>query len=150
MFLTPLSACKQTNKPKVDEFYSEHGEWDSVRIPFIKPYEALIVNKKYGWCMNLVLFQEGNTMLSHIRSVYIYNDFIFVHTGSTQMTNENVKESWWIISPSRKLEKGFRNHQAYLNYLKILGFKKEPRLHSMDTIAAYYEGHEVMDWDALK
>jgi len=53
LLLASLSACSQNSKREVDEFYTEHGEWDSARIPFIKPYEALIVDEKHGWGMSL-------------------------------------------------------------------------------------------------
>lgn len=147
--LISLSACWQDSKHKVDEFYTEKGEWDSARIPFIKPYEAVIFGEKDGWCMNLILLQEGNFMLSHIRNASVENGFILAHTGSTLMMGVEVEESWWVVSPSHKIEKGFTNHQQYWAYLKTLGFKNEPRLHDIEVIASYYEDHDTMDWSAL-
>jgi len=44
---------KQSN---VDEFYTEKGEWDSARLPFIKPYEAVIVTKEDGWGTEIQVF----------------------------------------------------------------------------------------------
>jgi len=147
--LASLSACRQDSKPKVDEFYTEKGEWDSARIPFTKPYEAIIVGEKYGWSMNLIAMEDGNSMLSHIRKATVLNGFVLVHTGSTLLMGVEVKESWWVVSPSHKIEKGFSNHQQYWDYLKTLGFKKEPRLHDMEIIASYYENHDTMDWNEL-
>lgn len=147
LLLASFSACRQGSKPKVDEFYTEKGEWDSARIPFIKPYEALIFGKKDGWGMNLIPMEDGNSMLSHIRKATVLNGFILIHTGSTQLIGVEVKQSWWVISPSLKIEKGFSDHQQYWVYLQTLGFKKEPRLHDMEIIASYYEYHETMVWD---
>lgn len=148
LLLTPL-ACRHDSKHKVDKFYTEKGEWDSARIPFIKPYEAVIFGKKYGWCMNLVALKDGNSMLSRIKKATVLNGLILVYTGSTQLMSVEVKESWWIVSPSRKIEKGFSDHRQYRTYLKALGFKKEPRLHDMEVIASYYEDHDTMAWGAL-
>ena len=50
LLLVYFSGCKQTSEQKIDEFYTEKGEWDSARIPFIKPYEAIILTS--GWLGN--------------------------------------------------------------------------------------------------
>lgn len=149
LLLISLSACRQDSRHKVDEFYTEKGEWDSARIPFIKPYEAIILGKKYGWCMNLMALNGGDSMIGHIRKATVVNGFILAHTGSTLLIGVEIKESWWVVSPSRKIEKGFSDHQQYWTYLKTLGFKKEPRLHDMKVIVSYYEDHDTMDWNTL-
>ncbi len=143
--LVYFSGCKQTHGQKVDEFYTEKGEWDSVRIPFIKPYEAIIFNRSDGWGMNMI----EDSMLADIKEGTVDKGFILIHTGKTLMLGVEVNESWWIISPSHKIEKGFTDHQQYLTYLKKVGFKNEPKLHNMNTIANYYEDHDTMDWSAL-
>ena len=99
--------------------------------------------------MNLVALKDGNSMLSRIKKATVLNGLILVYTGSTQLMSVEVKESWWIVSPSRKIEKGFSDHRQYRTYLKALGFKKEPRLHDMEVIASYYEDHDTMAWGAL-
>lgn len=142
-----LSACRQDNKHKVDEFYTEKGEWDSVRIPFIKPYEAIIVDEKHSWVMNLKVLDGGTSSFYNIKKATVENGFILAYTGRTLMMSVEIKESWWVISPSRKIEKGFSDQQQYWTYLKTLGFKKEPRLHRMKVIASYYENHDTMVWD---
>ena len=149
LLFASLSACSENSKHKVDGFYTEHGEWDSARIPFIKPYEGVIVNEENGWVMNLKALKGGDSMLSHIRKATVFNGFILVHTGSTLMMGVEIKESWWVVSPSRKIEEGFSDEKQYWDYLKMLGFKKKPRLHDIRVIASYYEDHDTMDWDAL-
>ena len=149
LLLTLLSACKQDSKHKVDEFYTEKGEWDSARIPFVKPYEAIIVGKEYGWCMNLIGIEDGNSMLSHIRKATVVSGFVLIQTDSTLLKGVEVKQSWWVVSPSRKIEKGFSDHQKYFTFLKALKFKKEPRLHDMEVIASFYEDHDTMDWNEV-
>lgn len=149
MLLASLSACRQHNKHKVDEFNTEKGEWDSARIPFIKPYEALIVDEKHEWGMSLKVLDGGTSSFSNIKKAAVEHGFILVHTGITLMMGVEVEESWWVVSPSHKIEKGFTNHQQYWAYLKTLGFKNEPRLHDIEVIASYYEDHDTMDWSAL-
>lgn len=144
--LTLFSACKQESKDKIDEFYTEKGEWDSARIPFIKPYEAVIFSKKEGWCMALTAI-NGFSMIGHVRKAIVVNGFVLIHSGKTLLMGVEIKESWWVVSPARKIEKGFSDHQQYWTYLKTLGFKKEPRLHDMEVIASYYENHETMFWN---
>jgi len=147
LLLTSLSACRQDSKIKVDEFYTEKGEWDSARIPFIKPYEAVIFDEKGGWGMALTALEGGDSMIGHIRKATVVNGFILAHTGSTLLIGVEIKESWWVVSPSRKIEKGFSDHQQYLTYLKTIGFKNEPQLHDMKVIASYYEDHDTMVWN---
>jgi len=65
------------------------------------------------------------------------------------MMGVEIKESWWVVSPSRKIEEGFSDEKQYWDYLKTLGFKKKPRLHDIRVIASYYEDHDMMDWEAL-
>jgi len=149
LLLVSLSACSQNSKHKVDDFYTEHGEWDSARIPLIKPYEAVIVNEENGWVMNLEALKGGDSMLSHIRKATVLNGFILVYTGSTLMMGVEIKESWWVVSPHRKIEKGFSDEKQYWAYLKTLGLKKNPRLHDIKVIASYYEDHSMIDWNAL-
>lgn len=149
LLLISLSACRQNSKHKVDGFYTEKGEWDSARIPFIKPYEAVICDERYGWGMNLEAFDGGTFSFTNIKKATVENGFVLAHTGSTLMMGVEIKESWWVVSPSRKIEKGFSNHQQYWSYLKVFGFKKEPRLHDMKLIASYYDDHDIMDWNAL-
>ncbi len=90
-----------------------------------------------------------DSMLADIKEGTVDKGFILIHNGKTLMLGVEVNESWWIISPSHKIEKGFTDHQQYLTYLKKIGFKNEPKLHNMNTIANYYEDHDTMDWSAL-
>jgi len=105
-----LSACRQESKHKVDEFYTEKGEWDSARIPFITPYEAVIFGKKDGWGMALHSLEGEGSMISHIRKATVVNGFVLVHTDSILLQGVEIKESWWVVSPSRKIENGFGDH----------------------------------------
>jgi len=149
LLLVSLLACRQNSKHEIDEFYTEKGEWDSARIPFIKPYEAVIVDERNGWGMNLEVLDGGTSSFTNIKDATVENGFILAHTGSTLMMGVEIKESWWVVSPSHKIEKRFSDHQQYWVYLKALGFKKEPRLHDIKVIASYYEDHDTMDWNAL-
>jgi len=149
LLLTLLSACKQDSKHKVDEFYTEKGEWDSARIPFIKPYEAVIFGKEEGWGMSLHSLEGEGSMINHIREATVVNRFVLIHTDSTLLNGIEIKQSWWVVSPSRKIEKGFSDHQKYFTFLKALKFKKEPRLHDIEVIASFYEDHDTMDWNEV-
>ena len=88
-------------------------------------------------------------MVNHIREARVVNGFVLIQTDSTLLKGVEVKQSWWVVSPSRKIEKGFSNHQQYLDSLKILGFKMEPQLHDMDAIASFYEDNDTMDWNEM-
>jgi len=148
MLLTPLFACRQNSTNKVDEIYTEKGEWDSARIPFIKPYEAVIFGKKEGWGMSLHSFEGEGSMISNIREATVVNGFVLVHTDSTLLNGIEIKQSCWVVSPSRKIEKGFSDHHEFWTSLKTLGFDEEPRLHDIEVIAWFYEDH--VPWTGMK
>lgn len=93
LLLTSLSACKQQSKHKVDKFYTEKGEWDFARIPFIKPYEAVKVDEKYGWGMNLIVVDGGDSSFTNIKNATVQNGFILAHTESTLLIGVEIKES---------------------------------------------------------
>jgi hypothetical protein len=77
IFLFLFSCSNNQNKGlEVDEFYTEKGEWDSTRLPLLKPYEAVITSKEDGWFINLQ-GRDGDSGLPHIQKVLVSNGVIF-------------------------------------------------------------------------
>lgn len=146
-----MGSCK-SNLPKnvnVDKFYTDHGDWDDARIPFIKPYEAISVGEKLGWDMNL----EGYDMdlgIDHIKKANIGNDIILLYSSdSTILHGENVKQAWHVIIPKKHIEKGFGSQWEYLDYLESIGITQEPKLHDIDSLARYFGDNDYMDWKEI-
>jgi len=148
--VTCLIACSRTGGKSVhiDEFYTEKGEWDSARLPLIKPYEAIITSKEFGWMVNLE-GGDGDTGLQNTAKVAVKDGVIFLYNTNSILHGIDVKQSWHLIIPGKHIEKGFATHQEYLKYLNKMGIKKEPHLYDVELVADYFENHDVIDWDAI-
>ena len=74
-------ACnnKTDTKQIKSDFYTSSGEWDKCRIPLIYPYEAVIVNKRDGWFMNL--YGAYDAGFGNIKKINIVNGTILVYSG---------------------------------------------------------------------
>ncbi|WDF55238.1 hypothetical protein [Mucilaginibacter sp. KACC 22063] len=142
-----LTSCLQySNKQSTtDSFYTEKGEWDSARIPLLKPYEAILTSKEFGWCVNL--FGNGDTGLPNTVKVAVKDDAIFLYNINTILDGKDEKQSWHIIIPSKRLEKGFSKYQDYKKYLNKLNIREEPKLFNIELVASYFDDHQVMSWD---
>lgn len=145
--ITCLLSC--TNTSAGDEFYTKKGEWDSGRIPFIKPYEAIITSKEFGWGMNLD-GKDGDTGFFNIKKANVVDGIILIYSINSIFHGVNVKQSWHIIIPGKHIEKGFTSYKEYRDYLNALGIKSEPILYSIEHIAKYYEDHDTINWKAIK
>jgi len=130
------------------DFYSRKAGWDAARIPFLKPYEAFKASKEMGWFMNLDGV-DGDSGFQNIKKANVMDSIIFVYSVNSILHGVDIKESWHVIIPSKHIEKGFSDHQAYLDFLNKLDIQKEPRLYDIDEIAHYFENHETIDWSAL-
>jgi hypothetical protein len=145
--ITCLLACTDTST--IDKFYTEKGEWDSARLPFIKPYEAVITNKDFGWSMNLD-GKDGDTGFFNIKKANIVDGIILIYSINSIFHGVDVKQSWHIIIPKKHIEKGFASYQEYRDYLNALGIKSEPILYDIEHIANYYEDHDTINWKVIK
>lgn len=141
-----LTSCRESKN--VDRFYVEKGEWDTGRIPLIKPYEAMITSKDFGWGMNLD-GKDGDTGFFNIKKVNVVNGIILVYNTNSILHGVDVKQSWHIIIPKKHIEKGFGNYTEYIDYLKEWGIETAPQLHNIDSIADYFEHHDMMNWQEI-
>lgn len=153
IFLTFFNciACKdkENKKVNVDGFYIEKGEWDLGRIPFIKPYEAVIVNKQNGWCMHLFA-EDGDTGFCNIKKANVTKGLILIYSEDLMLRGIEVKQSWQVIIPCRSIEQGVDSHEEYLRYLSGLGLKSEPLLIDIELAAKYFEDNDIIDWKLIR
>ncbi len=131
-----------------DSFYKEKGDWDTGRISLIKPYEAIISNKEEGWGIGLEGI-DGDTGFGNIRSINIVDGMILIYSVNSILHGIDKPETWHIIIPKKQVEKGFDKHQDYLNYLVQLGINKEPKLHDIEMVAAYFDQNNVIEWNNI-
>lgn len=101
-----------------------------------------------GWFMNLDGV-DGDSGFQNIKKANVMDSVIFVYSVNSILHGVDIKESWHVIIPSKHIEKGFSDHQAYVGFLNKLGIQREPQLYDIDKIEHYFENHETIDWNAL-
>jgi hypothetical protein len=143
-----LSSCK-FNKANTDRYYTDHGDWDDVRFPLIKPYEALCLNGSNDWCVQLTQDSKGLFSAPGTRKVNIVNRFIFLYSTKTILNFADAKEAWFVLIPDKQIEKGFATHNEYLNYLHELHITNEPKLYEMDQVSRYFANRDTIDWQRI-
>lgn len=143
-----FQACNNKND-SVDTFYTEKGGWDNGRIPLLKPYEAIIDNKELGWGIGLEGL-DGDTGFGNIKSVNVIDSVILIYSENSILHGIDVKQSWHVIIPSKRIEKGFSKKLDYTNYLNELGLAQEPKLYDIEIVAGYFDKYDDIDWKKIE
>jgi hypothetical protein len=133
-------------KQNVDEYYTDHGDWDSVRFPIVKPYEAICLNGSHDWIVQTLQDSESFFSAPSTRKMNVVNKVIFLYATNTLLDGQKAKEAWFILIPGKHLEKGFATHREYVNYLRSIGVDNEPKLYDMDQVSQYFGSHDTIDW----
>jgi hypothetical protein len=124
-----------------DNFYTDKGSWDAVRIPLIKPYELLRLNGNSEWTMNL----DAPSSVTNIKEINIVGDVIVIHSGQTYCNNVEVSEAWFVVVPNKHIEKGFDNKLAFNKYLLSLGHKAG--FQNVEKVFQIFNRRGKIDWD---
>jgi hypothetical protein len=141
-----LASCQNTTRHKTnDVFYSSKGGFDYVRIPLIKPYEAVKLNGSKEWLVNLKT-ATLQFSVSNIKEVTIVKGFILLHGVDTFLKGSTIKEAWFIIIPSKHIELGFDKYDKFVNYLLANGFERDPGLHNVEEIYLEYMKMDKVNW----
>lgn len=138
-----LASCRQTNT-----FNTRRGGFDYIRIPLIKPYEALLLNGKKEWGMNLY---NGalNSSIVNIKSVNIVNHAILLNSRNTNLNGQKINEAWFVVIPSKHIEQGFASHKDYVKFLNENGIIVEPKLYDINFISDYFDSHYPINWESI-
>ncbi len=119
-----VSACSIFRLPSSDPFYSSSGDWDSIRVPLIKPYEAISIGS--GWNIQLHISPLDKEIywyinLSKVEKIVVENNVIMVYTRYKQDVVEEAGQKelyWFVIIPDEKIETGFDNEADFLRYVR--------------------------------
>jgi hypothetical protein len=149
LVLLSLSGCWHSNKKnqEKDDFYERLGDWDSVRIPLIKPYEALSADPVEGepriWSIELTSPNLRGTF--YVKKVDVKDSIIFVLSG--QVDNEVINEkdsvtiggqvfstAWYIIDTKKGKEVAFGNKKEFEEYLKKFNYPN-PKWIKIDSLS---------------
>ncbi|MBS7562774.1 hypothetical protein KHS38_00010 [Mucilaginibacter sp. Bleaf8] len=135
-----------TTTVKKDEFYTGKGGWDYARFPLIKPYEARLVAGFDNWIVRLDSTSYDGTV-PNVKSLNIIGDsLIILYSKNTLLDGLPTKQSWYVILPARRIEKGFKNHEDYTSYLDSLGILQEPKLLDIHLVNKDFQHNDRINW----
>ena len=140
-----LQAC--TDRPGVDRFYTDQGEFDMSRFPLIKPYEAItVIPPIAGWGIQP---EYGDTSallsISGVKALNKVDSTIYAYAQNTFLHGTEAKEGWFILIPKKQILLEFDTEKRYLHYLHTIRIKP-PKLFSPDRVLQYYFSKDTLDW----
>lgn len=146
-----VSACSIVRLPGSDPFYSSSGDWDSIRIPLIKPYEAISIGS--GWNIQLHVSPLDKEIywyinLSNVENIAVENNVIMVYTRYRQDVVEEAGQKvlyWFVIIPDKRIETGFDNEDDFLRYIQKYGVS-EVAWESPDTLYQRFLHTGCLKW----
>ena len=147
------SACILTRYHNPDPFYSSTGEWDSIRFPLIKPYEAVAIAGGNGWWINLPVILGEPTLygsVQDVQKVSVVNDVILAYTPNKPDFSQGMLEQvqvyyWYVIIPDKKIQRGFENERAFMEYIQKSGINKVV-WENPDLLYRRFESTGCLDW----
>lgn len=126
-------ACEKSTT-HVDKFYNDSGNWDSLRLPLIKPYYLAYIAKRTGWVMPLLSNKPSGDMyyyynLHGIEKISVTDGLIMIYTPYVEEGLDTSKGDkiyhWFVISPEKNsLEIGFENEDDFLEFIKGFGIQE--------------------------
>jgi hypothetical protein len=136
-----------------DPFYSNYSDWDAIRFPLIKPYEAVKANEEVGWTINLPISPYENGIpnylnIYHPEMVSVKNNVIMVYTTYQPIDILTLGDKvlyWFVLLPDEKKETGFDNESEFLSYIKKYGVDK-PSWQSIDSVYEQFYETGCLDW----
>jgi hypothetical protein len=147
LFVFLLQAC--TDRPGVDKFYTDQGEFDMSRFPLIKPYEAmtLIPPDESGW---FVRPEDSDTsayqVISGVKALNNIDSIIFAYAENTFINGQEVKKGWFVLIPKQQKLLDFSTEKKYFKYLDSVGIKP-PKLFNPNRVLHYYFDKDTLDWE---
>jgi hypothetical protein len=144
-----MFSCNRHKKHK-DPYYTDHGDWDDVRFPIIKPYEAICLNGTNTWFVQLTHDVDDHFFSAPgTKEIAVLDNMIFLHSTNTILNYAEAKEAWFVLIPAKDIEKGFATHMSYQDYLHSVGISHEPKLYSMNQVSRYFGNHDTIDWQNI-
>jgi hypothetical protein len=143
-----FSSCRSKNG-NTDDYYTDHGDWDDVRFPLIKPYEALCLNGSHTWYVQATQNAASFFSAPGTTKLNIAQKTIFLYSTNTILNGANAREAWFVLIPDKHIEKSFATHREYLDYLHALNMNREPKLYEIDQVAEYWGKRDTIDWQHI-
>ena len=143
-----------------DDFYNDDGNFPYVRFPLIKPY--FVDSRESPW----ILYLQGYFLIDNGASAYGYDmrnvKKISVESRIIMAYSPYIDEQafdnapvipsnredycpWFVIIPDKKIEAGFQNESAFLEYIQTLGIQN-PDWQTPDDLYNQFEQTGCLSW----
>jgi hypothetical protein len=150
VFLILTNSCSvfyskfQTNDP----FYQSTGGLDFLRIPLIKPYDAIKGNEKLGWEIDMKTNDTYYISIKGIEKIAIEKGIILIYTPYNEESAEGLGEKilyWFALIPSKGIEKGFDNEDDFIKYIQDYGIR-EPTWLDPNAVFKQFDKTGCLQW----
>jgi hypothetical protein len=136
-----------------DSFYLGAGEFDSDRIPLIKPYELIRMRPahEYGWILRFDLSYANNPIqidnVKDVRLIAVENEIVMVYSPFLDIHEERtgVDESWFMFNPEDETQEGFELESDFLDFVKSYDIHN-PEWLSPDDAFKIFTRTECLPW----
>lgn len=138
------------NEKNQNEFYTVTGGWDWIRVPLIKPYQAIKVDPEVetnGWGIKLYsnLYQIDKAKRIDVKDsiIYVLSGKVDGKEDFTAIGTYNLPTAWFILDTRQKTENGFASEAEFRQYIKKNNYFL-PQWHDIDSLSkALGEGGKV-------
>ncbi len=142
----PFKKYNSNKDEPADPFYTDRGGFGTyLRIPLIKPYDAIKVSEN-EWRIELQTTQLLELSIHNVRDVNVIDSVIIVHAkGEVSIKDIKYNEAWFVIVPARNTEKGFDKKEEFLSYLTTQNIKN-PNFFNVDEVYEKFNKRKKIDW----
>lgn len=146
-----LGSCdfKSNKEKKMDKFFTASKSMDRIRLPLIKPYEAINPDNT-KWIINLPFNADAKASLldmsiANLQSLAVQDSVIIVYAENTNCGGQPAPKAWFIIQVGEKIEKCFTDQQDYQLYLQNQNIV-EPELQDINKLWKQFDKEGRVYW----
>jgi hypothetical protein len=148
-----LVSCVLTRYHNPDPFYSSYEDWDLIRFPLIKPYEAGKLQNNDWWGVSIPWTPNSPSLLyssgvPYVQKIAVENDVIMVYTPYEPVVSENLRDDvfhWFVFVPGKDIRTGFYNESDFLVYVRIYNIS-EVEWEDPDNIFQRFRNTGCLEW----
>jgi hypothetical protein len=145
----PLGKNNQEIHTSMDAFYTDRGGGGTyLRIPLIKPYEAIKVSDN-EWRIELQTTFLLELSIHNVQALNVIKNVIFIYAKGKEVSIRGVqyKEAWFVIIPHKQFEGGFDKREDFVKYLSSINLQ-EPNLYKVEEIYSKFNHNKKIDWQS--
>jgi hypothetical protein len=150
VLLIAMLSCKNSSPKKVkhnDPFYNDSGEGKFLVVPLIKPYRVETdEDAGIGWQLEFHEKYRTSVGVLYIEKIAVERGVIMIFAPNTpKISLSNLSWDWIVIIPERKIEEGFDNENAFLDYIRAYGIESPKWVDPLEAFKQF-ESTGCLEW----